>query len=75
MQCPSCNAKVGATAKFCEECGHGLPRVCATCGHANAAQAKFCAECGTATGTATFAKGAMPKRRVDESVSALSPAV
>lgn len=50
MQCLSCNAVVGATAKFCEQCGRSLAVACPRCGHVCAAQAKFCGECGTAVG-------------------------
>jgi class 3 adenylate cyclase len=46
MKCPSCNASVSETAKFCSECGAPLPRACPSCRHANPASAKFCSECG-----------------------------
>src|SRR6266446_2181435 len=46
MKCPSCNASMSETAKFCSECGTPLPRACPSCGHANPASAKFCSECG-----------------------------
>ena len=67
MQCPSCNANVGAAAKFCEECGQGLPRLCATCGHSISAEAKFCAECGTAVGGA--GKSTIPTHRPNQPAS------
>src|SRR5262245_60973690 len=46
MKCPSCNASMPETAKFCSECGVPLPRACPACGHSNPASAKFCSECG-----------------------------
>ena len=70
MQCPSCNADVATKAKFCEQCGEGLPRRCSTCGHNNSALAKFCAECGTSIGTATSSHIAKPEYRANQSASA-----
>src|SRR5207249_4453602 len=32
-------------AKFCNDCGASLLRVCAACGTTNASNAKFCSEC------------------------------
>jgi predicted amidophosphoribosyltransferase len=47
MQCPQCRHDNSAIAKFCEECGAKLVRVCSACGFAMNPEAKFCAECGT----------------------------
>ncbi|AMR82014.1 adenylate/guanylate cyclase domain-containing protein [Cupriavidus nantongensis] len=46
MRCASCGLENPAGAKFCEECGAGLVRVCPTCGQEANASAKFCSECG-----------------------------
>ena len=48
MNCPSCNAEIADTAKFCPECGEKIVRktVCPDCGTEVASGAKFCAECG-----------------------------
>jgi len=49
--CPSCNARVPATSKFCPECGTTLSAPtgttkCPKCGHPVLNTAKFCPECG-----------------------------
>ena len=46
MRCASCGFENAAGAKFCEECGARLVRVCPACGQGAAASAKFCSECG-----------------------------
>lgn len=50
VACPSCGAKNGKEARFCQECGAQLEKqavlVCADCGAANDNGAKFCTECG-----------------------------
>jgi len=50
MRCARCQADHAPGAKFCPQCGAGLPRPCPACGHANDAAAKFCIECGSALG-------------------------
>src|ERR1700745_2417431 len=52
MRCARCQADHAPGAKFCPQCGAGLPRPCPACGHANDAAAKFCIECGSALGPA-----------------------
>ena len=46
--CPSCNANISATSKFCPECGQKLPtkKFCSECGKEVSPTAKFCPECG-----------------------------
>ncbi len=44
--CPSCGAKVSASAKFCPDCGKPLGNVCPRCGKPVKAGAKFCPDCG-----------------------------
>jgi predicted amidophosphoribosyltransferase len=46
MRCPSCEAEVKATARFCEECGTPLPRTCSSCGAVVSTTANFCPACG-----------------------------
>jgi membrane protease subunit (stomatin/prohibitin family) len=49
MPCPSCKAKVSASAKFCPECGKPVsrPKVnCIKCGFEMDKNMKFCSECG-----------------------------
>ena len=52
MICPSCNARIPATSKFCLECGAKLERQttatknCPKCGKSIPATSKFCPECG-----------------------------
>ncbi len=48
MTCAQCQHENRPAAKFCENCGAGLPRRCAGCGTALRAAAKFCDECGHA---------------------------
>ncbi|WP_137890639.1 adenylate/guanylate cyclase domain-containing protein [Ramlibacter sp. 2FC] len=50
MRCTSCGFENPAGAKFCEECGARLVRVCPACGHEAGASAKFCSECGAPLG-------------------------
>ncbi|RCJ04754.1 adenylate/guanylate cyclase domain-containing protein, partial [Cupriavidus necator] len=64
MRCASCGFENPAGAKFCEECGAKLVRVCPACGQEASASAKFCSECGapltplSATPPITTAPGA-----------------
>ncbi|CAN7323247.1 AAA family ATPase [Cupriavidus necator] len=46
MRCASCGFENPAGAKFCEECGAKLVRVCPACGQEASASARFCSECG-----------------------------
>jgi adenylate cyclase len=61
MTCPQCQHDNRAAAKFCENCGAGLPRLCAGCGTALRPAAKFCDECGQAV---TAAPASAPDRAV-----------
>jgi class 3 adenylate cyclase/ribosomal protein L40E len=45
--CASCGAKNPSCARFCMECGSGLPRTCAACGADAPSRAKFCMACGS----------------------------
>src|SRR5215468_5297229 len=59
MNCPRCQHKNPAHAKFCLECGVSLALTCAKCHSALPAGAKFCLECGEPVaaghGTSRFA--------------------
>ena len=51
--CPSCHASIGASLKFCPQCGTDTTKqeeeasaVCSVCGGAVAKGAKFCPQCG-----------------------------
>ncbi len=46
--CPTCNATISSTAKFCSECGTKIPqkKFCSQCGAEISTNAKFCPECG-----------------------------
>ena len=50
IECPNCNTKLGANAKFCPECGNKIeikkPAFCTQCGEHVTASSKFCANCG-----------------------------
>jgi class 3 adenylate cyclase/tetratricopeptide (TPR) repeat protein len=48
MRCPKCDHENSAEAKFCQECGTPLARVCGYCGSAASSTAKFCPQCGHA---------------------------
>jgi class 3 adenylate cyclase/tetratricopeptide (TPR) repeat protein len=56
LNCPNCQHLNRSEAKFCEECGATLPRVCATCGYELSPAAKFCPECGQAIGLSSSGK-------------------
>jgi membrane protease subunit (stomatin/prohibitin family) len=45
VTCPGCGKKV-PKAKFCQECGHSLARLCPSCGKTLPDGCKFCPECG-----------------------------
>lgn len=47
-KCPSCNADISSTAKFCPECGSPIPtrKFCSNCGKELNSSTKFCPECG-----------------------------
>lgn len=45
MRCPRCQHENSPRAKFCEECGAALSRICAGCGTQVSPTAKFCPEC------------------------------
>ncbi len=46
LECPTCSFKNTGDAKFCENCGSQLGRICLSCGKENTPQAKFCKNCG-----------------------------
>ncbi|MBI3800338.1 MAG: AAA family ATPase, partial [Deltaproteobacteria bacterium] len=46
MQCSSCGVPNEPEAKFCEECGTQLAKVCPQCGREVRPTAKFCRDCG-----------------------------
>jgi len=46
VTCAQCRHDNRPAAKFCENCGAALPRLCGACGTALRAAAKFCDECG-----------------------------
>jgi class 3 adenylate cyclase/tetratricopeptide (TPR) repeat protein len=46
MKCLACSHENLVDAKFCEECGEPLARVCPSCGKPVAPNAKFCRDCG-----------------------------
>lgn len=48
MHCVSCGADNPREAKFCNQCGESLARICPGCGHSVSSEAKFCDQCGTA---------------------------
>jgi hypothetical protein len=45
MKCPRCQHENHAAAKFCQECGAALARVCSNCQTHDPDAAKFCPEC------------------------------
>lgn len=46
MQCPACHVTLKEDAKFCNKCGHKIPR-CPTCGEVIRVRARFCGKDGT----------------------------
>jgi len=49
VDCPRCQHKNSANAKFCEQCAAPLVRVCSGCGAPVPASARFCPECAHPT--------------------------
>ncbi len=47
MKCAYCSFNNPHDAKFCQQCGKPLERVCPICGTHNDSDAKFCKNCGT----------------------------
>ncbi|MCO6450077.1 MAG: AAA family ATPase [Caldilineales bacterium] len=46
MICPSCSFENSDSARFCQNCGAGLPRPCPNCGNSTPSDARFCSACG-----------------------------
>jgi class 3 adenylate cyclase/tetratricopeptide (TPR) repeat protein len=46
MKCPSCEHENAVDAKFCEQCGARMARICARCASYASPAAKFCPQCG-----------------------------
>jgi class 3 adenylate cyclase len=46
MKCPGCEHENAAEAKFCEQCGSPMARVCVHCGSYASSAASFCHQCG-----------------------------
>src|SRR6202012_3610117 len=57
MECRNCHAEVSDLAKFCNQCGSALTRICAACGNNEAPGSKFCSSCGTALVTVGVVTG------------------
>ncbi len=66
MKCLHCQHENSDTAKFCEECGTRLVRVCPSCGYEVSPRAKFCGECGTSL---TEQTPAFPRIQIDKQTS------
>jgi class 3 adenylate cyclase/tetratricopeptide (TPR) repeat protein len=52
MKCPGCGNENAVEARFCEQCGSLLTRVCAHCGICASPTARFCSQCGRSLATA-----------------------
>ncbi|HEY0586690.1 MAG TPA: adenylate/guanylate cyclase domain-containing protein, partial [Pseudoduganella sp.] len=65
MRCASCGFENPAGAKFCEECGAGLVRVCPACGQEAGPSAKFCSECGAPLSAAPPVTAPAPSAPID----------
>jgi len=78
VTCPECRHENRAAAKFCDNCGAALPRVCAACATPLRPAAKFCDECGrpvaalAAAPSATTPKPTAPSATAS-SATALAP--
>jgi class 3 adenylate cyclase/tetratricopeptide (TPR) repeat protein len=46
--CPRCGAELGATSRFCADCGAALGLRCPACGEPAEADKRFCGSCGAA---------------------------
>src|SRR5215813_12901419 len=65
MRCGSCGFENPEQAKFCEECGTTLVRLCPSCGQQVRPTAKFCGQCGTTLGAAAKPLPAKSRSRKD----------
>ena len=65
MRCASCGFENPASAKFCEECGGGLLRICPACGQEAGPAAKFCGECGAPLSAAPLVTETTPSTPID----------
>jgi class 3 adenylate cyclase/predicted ATPase len=65
MRCASCGFENRTGAKFCEECGAKLVRVCPACGQEANASAKFCSECGAPLGATPPVTAIAPSTPID----------
>ncbi|WP_432260178.1 adenylate/guanylate cyclase domain-containing protein [Cupriavidus sp. TMH.W2] len=65
MRCASCRFENPAGAKFCEECGAKLVRVCPACGQEVSAGARFCSECGAPLSAPAPMKVPAPSAPID----------
>lgn len=65
MRCAGCGLENPAGAKFCEECGAKLVRVCPACGQEASASAKFCSECGAPLSATPPIAGLVPSAPID----------
>src|SRR5262249_34562888 len=65
MRCGSCGFENPEQAKFCEECGTTLVRVCPSCGQQVRSTAKFCGQCGMTLGAAATPLPAKRRSRKD----------
>ena len=65
MRCASCGFENPASAKFCEECGAGLLRICPVCGQEAGPGAKFCSACGAPLSGAPPFTASAPSAPID----------
>ncbi|MBF6989209.1 zinc-ribbon domain-containing protein [Cupriavidus sp. IK-TO18] len=65
MRCASCGFENPTSAKFCEECGAKLVRVCPACGKKAGAKAKFCSKCGAPLSATPPITGLVPSAPID----------
>lgn len=65
LRCASCGFENPVSAKFCEECGAKITRVCPACGKNVGGGAKFCGECGASMGGASSVRPSSPNSPID----------
>ena len=69
MTCPQCQHANRPSAKFCENCGAGLPRLCTGCGTPLRPTARFCDECGQAVGVPAVAPAVVKAPAAERAVA------
>ena len=64
MKCLDCSYENPEDARFCQNCGKPIQRICPVCGTANDLDARFCKNCGNNL-QAAASKPVIPEKHVE----------